>query len=65
MRDSAMLKNSLSHKNDSSLNSCSIQSSDEWKAASYFVDSLHSAQSSRFDSMTDAEMKMDRLRSKC
>lgn len=35
-----------------------------WKAAATFVDSLTYEKSSRFDNMTDSEIKMDRLRSK-
>lgn len=36
----------------------------KWAAAANFVDGLSSKRSSRFDDMTKAEAKMDRLRSK-
>ena len=37
---------------------------DEWAAASRFVDSLSSKRASRFDDMTKAEVRMERLRSR-
>lgn len=40
----------------------SAPSSDDWKAAAAFVDSLSSKRKSRFDGMTDAEIRTDRLR---
>lgn len=36
----------------------------KWKVAASFVDSLVSPHASKFDAMTDAEIRMDRLRSK-
>lgn len=44
----------------------SYESCDEakWAAAANFVDGLSSRRSSRFDDMTKAEARMDRLRSK-
>lgn len=39
-----------------------VPSLDDWKAAATFVDSLSCGRESRFDGMTDAEIRMDRLR---
>lgn len=36
----------------------------KWKVAALFVDSLVAPHASRFDPMTDSEIRMDRLRSK-
>ena len=46
------------------LDSSRIGDEAKWAAASRFVDSLSSKRASRFDDMTKAEVRMERLRSR-
>ena len=39
-------------------------SSEDWKSAADFVDSLSAKRQTRFDDMTKAEIKMDRLKNR-
>lgn len=44
--------------------SASVRDADAWARASRFVDALSEPRTSRFDGMTKAEIRLDRLRSR-